>query len=228
MNIELFQSVTTESALREIEAQSEQYQGLYVDMEDAKQRKYVKEKASTISGILKLVNRARIDLSKAYKQKVEEQAASIINRLEKANEPFTVLIDEHNAERKRVLDAEKEEKRRQELYIQIGLDHELALLIDKTYEADKAEAYRLEQQRLEEMREQVKAEALEQAKQVAEYEERQKQEAEKARLANVEHVRQINSGLLHDFMLAGVNENTAKNLIKSIAKNQIKNITINY
>ena len=221
MNIELFESVTTESALREIESQSEQYQGLYVDMEDAKQRKYVKEKASAISSILKLVNRARIDLSKTYKQKVEEQAASIISRLEKANEPFTLLIDEHNAERKRILDAEKEEKRKRELYIQIGLDHELALLIDKTYEADKAEAERLEQQRVNEIREQAKAEALEQAKQKAEYEERAKREAEKARLANVEHIRQINIGLLHDFRRAGVDENTAKSLIKAIAKNQI-------
>ena len=132
MSIVLFNDVTTELALSELEAVAEEYQGLYVEMDDPKQRKFVKDKASTITSLIKSVDRLRIDLSKSYKAKVEQEAGKIKERLQKANEPFTLLIDEHNAERKRVLDLEKEKKRQEELYIQIGLDHEFALLLDKS------------------------------------------------------------------------------------------------
>ena len=66
MNIEKFKDITTEDSLLAIEAEGKTYQGLYVDMNISEERKYVKEKAVSIAGLLKKVERARIDKSKTY------------------------------------------------------------------------------------------------------------------------------------------------------------------
>lgn len=217
MNIELFNSVTTESALLELESTANEYQGLYVDMEDAKQRKYVKEKASTIAGLTKLVNRARIDLSKYYKSKVEAEAGRIITRLQKANEPFTLLIDDYNAERKRILDAERERKLEAGLAAQKELDHEFALLMDKTHAQDKAEAERLEAERIKLMADEVAAERVRML-------ENEKNEREN----NIEHVRTINKGVLATLVYAGISDADARKVIQMAAKGLAGNLTINY
>ena len=64
MSITLFKEITTEEALSKLEADGKKYTGLYVDMEDKEQRKYVKDSAALIIGLLKKVDRARIDKSK--------------------------------------------------------------------------------------------------------------------------------------------------------------------
>lgn len=107
MSIVLFKEITTEEVLTQLEADGQKYAGLYVDMEDKKQRKYVKDSAALISGLLKKVERARIDKSKEYKANVEAEAKSITARLEDANKPFSLLIDAHNDKRKAELAEEK-------------------------------------------------------------------------------------------------------------------------
>jgi len=107
MNITVFESVTTESALIELEAEGKKYAGLYVDMDNAPERKYVKDKAASIAGLLKKLDRTRIDAAKDYKVEVEKQAQAIKSRLQDANSNFQLLIDGYNIERKKILDEEK-------------------------------------------------------------------------------------------------------------------------
>jgi len=64
MEIAIFKEVTTESALIELEAEGKKYDGLYVDMDKAPERKYVKDKAAFIAGLLKKLDRTRIFLYK--------------------------------------------------------------------------------------------------------------------------------------------------------------------
>ena len=53
MEIAIFESVIIDDALIELEAEGKKYEGLYVDMENAPERKYVKDKAALISGLKK-------------------------------------------------------------------------------------------------------------------------------------------------------------------------------
>ncbi|MCP3700562.1 MAG: hypothetical protein GY920_18920, partial [Aliivibrio sp.] len=64
MNIAIFEGTVTEDALKALEAEAEKYEGLYVDMSDAKQRKFVKDNSSSIKSILKDIDRKRIDIKK--------------------------------------------------------------------------------------------------------------------------------------------------------------------
>lgn len=137
MEIAIFTDLTTNEHLDQLKVESEKYTGLYVDMENAKERKYVKDKADGINQLLKKVERKRIDASKEYKIKVEAEAADIIERLQIANLPFTLLIDEYKEERKRILDAEKAEREAIELEVKIEADHEFALLMNDKFDNDK-------------------------------------------------------------------------------------------
>ena len=107
MEIAIFKELTTEESLQEIEKQSEQYKGLVVDMNDAKERKKVKDSASTINDILKRLDRSRIDKKKEFTAQVESEAAAIRERLEAANLPLTSLIDAHKEQERLKREAEK-------------------------------------------------------------------------------------------------------------------------
>lgn len=156
MDIVIFKELTTSDQIQELKLEAEKYTGLYVDMNEPEQRKYVKEKADLINQLLKKVDRKRIDAAKEYKAAVEKEAASIVEDLNIANLPFTLLIDEHKAERKRILDAEKADKEAKELAIQIELDHEMAILMNDKFDSDKI---KLEQERIE-YEKKIKAEAI--------------------------------------------------------------------
>jgi alpha-galactosidase/6-phospho-beta-glucosidase family protein len=130
MSIVLFNDITTEETLRQLEATGDKYKDLYVDMNEKEQRKYVKDSASVINDMLKKLDRARIDKSKEYKAKVEAEAKSIRERLQAANEPFTALIDAYNIERKKILDEKKEREAAVELAKLIESDHEIALILN--------------------------------------------------------------------------------------------------
>jgi hypothetical protein len=125
--IVIFKALTTNEALVEIELQSEKFLGLTVDMDNAKERKQVKDSAQLINDILKRVDRARIDHAKDYKAKVEAEATMIVNRLTIANKPLTDLTDAYTAKRKQILDAEKA---RQET-----IDLSFSKLVDSAMEA---------------------------------------------------------------------------------------------
>lgn len=228
MNITLFKEVTTESALTEIEAGAEKYQGLYVDMNEGEQRKYVKQNAAVITRVLAQVNRARIDLSKNYKLEVEAEANDIIKRLHKANEPFTLLLDDYNAERKRILDLEKERKTQEEMYIQIGLDHEYAILLDKSYLADKLAAEKAQSERDEAIRIEAAERATIAAKNAQEATDRAIEKDAANRLANKEHVRSVNRAVLVALMQSDISEEDAKTIIRLAAKGLAGKLTINY
>ena len=92
MDIVIFKDLTTNEAIAELKAEGEKYQGLYVDMNNAKERKYVKEKAQYIKDLKKQVDRMRIDAAKAYKAQVEKEAASIIEDLNINKAVYTLVI----------------------------------------------------------------------------------------------------------------------------------------
>jgi hypothetical protein len=125
--IVIFKELTTNESLIEIELQSKKFVGLTVDMDDAKERKKVKDSAQLISDILKRVDRARIDHSKDYKAKVEAEATMIVDRLTVANKPLTDLTDAYTAKRKQILDAEKAR--------QSTIDLSFSKLVDSAMEA---------------------------------------------------------------------------------------------
>jgi hypothetical protein len=143
MQITIFEEVTTSKVLAAFAEKAESYTDLYVDMNDKEQRRFVKKQAEEINSILKKLNRARIDKTKAAKDSIDDEFNAIVASLSKSNEPFTLLIDEYKAERKRILDAEKAEKARIEAYYQMGMDHEDAIkeneLFDLRKEKEKRE-----------------------------------------------------------------------------------------
>jgi len=228
MNVTLFKDLTTDEHLTELEANSEEYNGLYVDMEVAEQRKYVKGKAADIKDIIKRVNSARIKKSKDYRVLVEAEAASIIARLEKANEPFTLLIDDYDAARKVILDAEKASKLAIENAAQKLIDHEFAILLDKSYLADKLAAENAQREHDEKIR--VEAEENTRLSII-----REKEVTDRAieldtanRLANKEHVRSVNRTILAALVSHGVSDEDARWIISLAAKGKLPHLTINY
>jgi len=235
MSIIIFEEVTTESALQEIEANGKKYEGLYVEMDNAPERKYVKGMASEISSMLKKLDRARIDKSKEYKQKVEAEALAIKSRLEKANEPFTLLIDEYAAKRADILAKEKAARDAIELRQQIAQDHEFALLLDDKFES---ESLQREQDRLK-YEENLKAEATENARlqfereaenKLIQYQQKLDQEKQDQidREANKEHLKKINNEALDDFVKAGLSKEAAKIAVTALASKSIRHSRISY
>ena len=249
--ITIFKGITTNEVLTELEAESKKYEGLHVDMDNKEERKFVKDKASLVSGMLKKLDRARIDESKEYKIKVEKEALDIKERLEIINLPFTALIDAHKEERAAILAEEKTVREAKELAIQIEIDHEDAIQYNKVFIMEKAE----EQRQLKEHEEKIKSEAVAQAnadalereeqaelKRIRDVEQAKqdqinKQNAEQqrikdeehARLANQEHVTATCKGAKETLMqFAGLTEEQAINVVKAIRSNKISNVTLNF
>jgi colicin import membrane protein len=235
VEISIFKDVTQEDIINSLEREGEKYEGLYVDMDNKDERKYVKDKAVDINNLLKKLDRARIDKSKEYKQSVELEAKSIRERLEKANKPFTLLIDEHKEKRAKILAEEKAEQEAKDALIQLQADHELALLMnnefDRNYESMIAEREKAEQERLVDIERQKDA-AAEQARQkeIERHEAARRQEAENKakRESDIAHISGIRTIAKNSLINLGVEEDAAKKIILAIHNNQIPNITINY
>ena len=137
MNIEIFNKITTEGVITSIEENSKKYHvGFYADMNNAPERKLVKESASEINGIIKELEAARISITKANTAAVNKEHSVILERLKIANAPFQTLIDEYAASRKVILDAEKARKQAALLAEQKESDHEFALLMDEKFDND--------------------------------------------------------------------------------------------
>lgn len=228
MDIILFNDLTTEQVLQEIETEGKKYDGLYVDMDNAPERKYVKEHASKITDLIKKLDRARIDKSKQYKAQVEKEFADIKERLEIANSPFTLLLDEYKAKRAKELADKKAIEDAIELSKQIEEDHEIALLMNKTFEFDRAEELRIQKERDDKIAEESAALAIEQERQNQARIKQDEINAENARLANVEHVRSVNNVILEAMLIHGFDKSNSIEFIKSVARKEIKELTINY
>ena len=229
MEIAIFKDLTTNEYLDELKVESEKYTGLYVDMDNAPERKYVKDKAYDIQQLLKKIDRKRIDAAKEYKLEVEKEASEIIDKLKEANEPFTLLIDAYAAERKKILDAEKARKQLILDAEKLELDHEMGLLINKTYEFDRAEELRI----AVEEKERVEAEALKLAVDrlaaLGKAQEQDKINEKNARLADKEYKGRVNRLALLDLVNScGITEEQAKSVIIAITKKEITQVTINY
>jgi hypothetical protein len=145
--ITIFNELTTDDHLTSLEQESKKYTGLYVDMENKPERKYVKEQAELINKLLKKLDRARIDLSKEFRTNVESEFNEIKQRLESANLPFTALIDEHKEKRSKEL-AEKKAKEQAILdALQKERDHEDALTLDEMMTFKKEQSDREQKER---------------------------------------------------------------------------------
>tara|TARA_R100000951_G_scaffold88032_1_gene76034 strand:- start:297 stop:986 length:690 start_codon:yes stop_codon:yes gene_type:complete len=229
MNMAIFESVLIESALVELESEGKKYDGLYVDMDNAPERKYVKDKAAEINGLLKKIDRARIDASKNYKVEVEKQALAITARLVDANSNFQVLIDDYNLERKKVLDAEKLRKQAILDAEQLELDHEIGLLINKTFKFDREQEIKAQQERDDAIRKQATIDADARQKQAIIDSLQREKDAENARLANKEHCSFINNEVLCSLAEScNLTDEQAKAVVIAIAKNKIPYTVINY
>ena len=224
MKIAIFSQTTTEQALKELTAIGASYEGLHVEMDDPEQRKFVKEKAETINGLLKKLDRARINLSKAGKKEIDDEAAQIKEILQKANEPFTLLTNNWSAQRKLILDKEKAVKAQAELEAQIEADHEQALLIDKVEMLEQKDRKAEEERRVLE----IKEKAVKDEQFRVELEERKKQDEQDARDSDVAHRRAVNRFIISEMSAIGISEETGEKLITKIAQNKFKHLKINY
>jgi hypothetical protein len=228
MDIVLFQEITTNEVLHKLEEEGKKYEGLYVDMDNKDERKYVKDNAQLIGSLLKKLDRSRIDKARDYKASVEKEAGEIKQRLEAANLPFTLLIDEHKASRAKILAEKKAKEDAAELVLQIEAGHEHALMMDKVQTFERAER---EQARIDnEAR--IASEAVEKALEQERYIQeananRIKQEAAK-READKAHVGGVRKAAKESLMERGLDEATAKLVVMAIHAGLIANVTINY
>jgi len=235
MDIVIFKELTTTDYLAELQLEAEKYTGLYVDMDNAPERKYVKDKANSIKQLLKKIDRLRIDASKDFKLKVEKEASEIIEKLKTANEPFTLLIDAYAAERAKILADEKRINDERVAALQLEDDHEDAITLNRLFDLESGERARAKI----EHEKHLKIEREEYADQQVEIEiDRQKQlvidiatkktNEENARLADKEHVRSINRAIFISFTNAGVDKESAKLATQALIDSKIPNTTINY
>jgi len=240
MNIAIFQDITTENALRQLEEDGLKYAGLYVDMDNDDERRYIKDNAALIAGLLKKLDRARIDKSREYKNSVDAEAGYIISRLEEANKPFTLLLDEHKAKRAKILADEKAIEDAKALVIQIEQDHEQAILEDKVATFEATERVRLKAEHEAEL---VRAAvASSEKKAVADQEAAVQRERDRVareqqgikddqerRERNTEHKKTINNAALSALAEhAWLTEEQAKLVVKAIAYGRVPAVTINY
>ena len=236
MEIKVFGDLTQEDVIKSFEVEAEKYNGLYVDMDEAEGRKYVKAQAKTIGDLIKKLDRARIDKAAKYKREVESEFSVIKSRLEKANEPFTLLIDEYNAERKRILDAEKAKQKAIDDAKQLESDHELALLLNMKWDSEKEQREADKLAEIERIKKQAEADLIakmqreqEAEKQLKEAAARYAAKAEQDRINNIEHQRKINNEILSDLLdNTELKEADAILIVKLIKNNRIRNLQINY
>lgn len=229
MKIVIFKEVTTEGVITSIEESSKKYhEGLYADMNNLPERTMVKKGAAEIGDIIKELKTSRIKLTKESTAKINKEHDDIVKRLEVANEPFTDLLNTYNAERKVILDAEKARKQAIEDQVKLEADHEFALLLNKTFEYDQAELVRIRQEELKDIENAAAIRAIDRIQKLEEAKVRDEKSAENARLADIEHVRFINRLLLKEMHGHGLPEKESIEFIKTIARKQIKQLTINY
>jgi len=229
MEITIFKEITTEGVITSIEENSAKYhEGFYADMENLPERTLVKKSAAEIGDIIKELKTSRIKITKANTAAVNKEHDAIVERLELANKPFTDLIDEYNVKRKKVLADEKRVVELRAAMVQKEDDHEMGLLINKTFEYDKAEELRLQTERDDQIRKQATIDAEARQKLINEVDERARVNEENARLENVEWIRRINRAIFSSFVDAGVDKESAKLATQALIDNKVPNTTINY
>lgn len=234
-NLVLFSDLTTDEKLAQLEAEGEKYEGLYVDMSNDDERRYVKDQASGIKAMQKKVEERRKELNRIRTAEVNNAAAEIDRRLDNSNKPFTLLIDEWNAERKRILDEEKRVQAEKELAEQIERDHEEALQLNhlwdleaKDRELQREKERQAQIEREKEIAEQAAKKALIDAENARQAQIQAEENARLKREADIEHKKSINNAILAALVENGISEDDAKTVITLAVKHQLPNLTINY
>jgi len=227
--LSVFDASVTEAKLKEIEHTSTTYTDLWVDMDDAEARKFVKARSSEITDIVKRIDRSRIDIVKEYRVKVEDEASAIITRLSAANLPFSALIDEHKLKRDKILAAKKARQDAIDLAFEIERDHEFALLIDDKVMQDKADAVKAQKEYDQAIASEAADNAREDIKRQIEYNANAKAEGEERRRADRNHVGNVRKSAKESLMMyANLSEEDARSVVLAITNDLIKNITIKY
>jgi hypothetical protein len=229
MEITIFKGITTEGVIKSIEENSAKYhEGFYANMDNLPERTLVKKSAADIGDIIKELKVSRIKITKQNTAAVNKEHDAIVARLEIANKPFTDLIDEYNVKRKKVLADEKRVVELRAAMLQKEDDHEMALLINKTFEYDKAEAIRINNEKQAILEAEAEKRVIARQKQLEEAAIMESVNAENARLANKEHVREINRGILDALEVNGIDTISAIEVLKLAVKGKLPNLTINY
>ncbi len=228
MDIVLFQDITTESALRQLELEGEKYEGLYVDMNDKEQRGYVKSQAVLINDIIKKVDRSRIDQKKAFGVRVEAEAKAITDRLEFANLPLSLLIDAYKLKRAEILAAQKARDDAMALALQIETDHENAIMWDKVEMFEKAEREKVRLANEKRIGDEAASKAVEQEQRRQANEAKRLEVERLQREADKAHVSNVRRKAKECLMAYGIDEDMAKTIVIAIHKGGIANVKISY
>jgi hypothetical protein len=227
--LEPYREVTTEAILVELEADAQKHVGLWVDMNNSQERKYVKDKAALGKSLIKKLDRSRIDQSAAHKLMLDNEAETIRLRLEDIISPYTVLINLHADEQKVIRDKAKARQDAIDLAFEIERDHDYALLMDAQVMRDKAYAIQAQMDRDAIIATQAADLARQEMQRQQEAKERAEAAAVAARLADKESVGKILRAAKEDLMLIeGVDEALAKSIVLSIRNNTIRNTYIKY
>jgi hypothetical protein len=228
MNIVLFQEITTDEALKKLEDQGKKYKGLFVDMENKEERKYVKDAAQFINDKLKKLGRARIDIAKVHKISIESEAKAIRERLEAANLPFTLLIDEHKAKRAKILADQEDKETAAELVLLIEADHYSAIMMDKiqTFEAAEREQERVDNEAriASESAERAVQQEIKRVDGIAKKSELERLQRESNNL----HVGSVRKAAKESLMATGLDEAAAKRVVMAIHNGSIASVSISY
>ena len=162
-------------------------------------------------------------LQREHEERIAKEAAEKATR--EAEEKALAEKQRFEREQKEQIElAERQQREAAEREARLNAEKEAALLREQQAK-ERAEAAAIqaeidrqnaiEQERLRIEREQTaKAEA--------------DRKAEEARLANVEHMRSINNLILNKLCEIGLDEDQAKSVITSIAKNEVPNVSIKY
>jgi hypothetical protein len=227
--LEPYREVTTEAILVDLEADAQKHVGLWVDMNNSQERKYVKDKAALGKSLIKKLDRSRIDQSAAHKLMLDTEAETIRLRLEDIISPYTVLINLHADEQKVIRDKAKARQDAKDLAFEIERDHDYALFMDAQVMRDKADAIQAQMDRDAIIATTAADLAREEIRRQQEAKERAEAAAEAARLADKESVSKILRAAKEDLMMIeGVDEALAKSIVLSIRNNTIRNTYIKY
>lgn len=149
--------------------------------------------------------------TKAKAEQVEREKQIAIEAKEQAEREAKQR--EHNAEQQRIAELERVEREKREL---IEIAKQNTIKMKRIAEEEKQQAIREEQQRVANENARVEAEKKLSA------------DKESKRQANRAHQGRINNTVLEYLKQLGCDESLGKNIIKSMVKNEIPNVTINY
>ncbi len=184
------------------------------------------------------VEAERVELEKLRREQVEREESARLAEENAEREAEKARIETEAAERARQEEIQRQQQERE--LIEQEKQDAIKREQKAKREAEEAEQRRIEQERKAEANriaaeEKAKRDTKEAAEAARKAEvQRQKDEQEHQRIeqekleANKRHVGKICKQSKEDIIAIGIDEETAKKVVSAIAKNQIRNLTINY